>query len=450
MNLKSSYKEKGNTHFLVELEISANELDSQFHNLIKKYSININFPGFRKGKVPTSIIEKKFSEEISKSVLEEIIPKAIEEVIKTHSLETIGPAELDKDHPVLKYEKGKPIFMKLIFNRKPSCTINSYEGLLITENKYTVEKEDINQNKKKILDSLGKNAEVEGEAQIGDMVYLNLSFKNEGLKEFNLQNHIAIFEEGGENAYPQYLNSLFKIIKKIKKGDTQEINFTFPQEINEEKLKGRNESVTLTINRINRFQPAELNQETFDRLQVKDEEELINKIKKDMEDHAQDQTKKHSFDEAIKALKKNTDFIIPEIAVDYYLQSSWNQLAEELRVRGQKNISESPPKTWLEENRSHAREGIETDLLITKVRKDKEIEIGEEELESKIKELAERSKVNLKDYRRDLIKSGGFTQLKRQMAHQKTLNWLLSQCKIIEEKEYPFSKLNELQKQYNY
>lgn len=445
MKIETSVKELEPAKINLELNIASSELEQEYNKLIAKYSTSVSMPGFRKGKVPANIIVKRFGDDLKHESIQEVLPKAIEKGIKDHSLETIGPAELTENHPPLSYPEGEFLKVSVVLNRKPSCTIKNYDNLKIDQVKYVFSDEDIKVNKDRILQSLGKAEELESYGKAGDMVHLNLDFHNPELVKLNLKNHIVVFDEKNRGALPHFLDELFEEITTMKPGETKELEHGFSETTDEEKLKNQTEKINLQVTRISRFKPAELTKEILDRLEVKDEAALDEKIRKDIEDYAKNKANEEAFSNAIIALKSNVDFIIPEIAVLYYLQNSWDQMVAEITQRqANPNIPKEPPAAWIEENKEHARKRIEDELVINKAKEDEKIDVGEDELETKIKELAKENKMDFKDYRREMIKSGAFSEIKRQSIHKKTLESILSKCSVNEVKEIPFA---ELQKQ---
>lgn len=132
-------KLEGNRGVLT-VEVSADKvnkgLDAAFQKVVKK----VNVPGFRKGKVPRSLFEKRFGvESLYQDALDILLPEAYGNAIEETGIEPVDRPEID----IEQLEKGKDLIFKATVTVKPEVKLGEYKGLEIEEFDTTVTDEDV-------------------------------------------------------------------------------------------------------------------------------------------------------------------------------------------------------------------------------------------------------------------------------------------------------------------
>src|SRR6478735_2715469 len=134
-------KQEGNQGVLT-VEVEAAEFDKALDKAFTKVVKQVNVPGFRKGKMPRPLFEKRFGvESLYQDALDILLPKAYEDAIKETGIEPVDRPEVD----VEQIEKGKSLIFTATVTVKPEVTLGEYKGVAIEEKDFSVTEEAVNE-----------------------------------------------------------------------------------------------------------------------------------------------------------------------------------------------------------------------------------------------------------------------------------------------------------------
>ena len=129
-----------NCQLRVDVEIPQGELQSEYEVVKKEFRQYAQIPGFRKGKVPLDILDKKYKDAIKGKVVEKILPKAFMQAVAEHNLSTFGQARAEN---ISKYEDNKPLTVEFTVDRTPSVELEKIDGIEIIEDEITIDDRDV-------------------------------------------------------------------------------------------------------------------------------------------------------------------------------------------------------------------------------------------------------------------------------------------------------------------
>src|SRR5215212_9105371 len=119
----------------VEVEIPADLLSNEAKRVTNEFGRAAKVPGFRPGKVPTSVVRTRFAKEIEEEVVSRVLGQSFRDVIKDKGLEPVGDPQLEHIDPFI---EGAPMKFKARFEVKPVIELGEYRGLEIEEPKIEV------------------------------------------------------------------------------------------------------------------------------------------------------------------------------------------------------------------------------------------------------------------------------------------------------------------------
>ncbi|HZG73901.1 MAG TPA: trigger factor, partial [Chondromyces sp.] len=151
----------------VDAETVNNGLDAAFKKVVK----NINVPGFRKGKMPRALFEKRFGvESLYQDALDIILPDAYGKAVEEAGIEPVDRPEID----VEQLEKGKELIFKATVTVKPEVKLGEYKGLEVEQLSTEVTDEDVENELKSLQE---RHAELvvkeDGKVEDGDTVVID-------------------------------------------------------------------------------------------------------------------------------------------------------------------------------------------------------------------------------------------------------------------------------------
>lgn len=263
-------KQEGNKGVLT-FEVSPEEFDKALDQAFKKVSKDVQIPGFRKGKIPRGLFEKRFGvEALYQDAVDIVLPGAYTKAIDEADIFPVDQPEVD----IEQIEKGKTLIFTAEVQVKPEVTLGEYKGLEVEEETVEVTDEDVEHELGHLRE---QHAELvvkeEGEVEEGDTVVIDFEGFTDG----------EAFEGGkGENHSLEIGSGQFipgfeeKLVGK-KSGEETEIEITFPEEYHAEDLAGKDATFKVTIHEIKTKELPELDDEFAKDLD--DEVETLDELK---------------------------------------------------------------------------------------------------------------------------------------------------------------------------
>src|SRR5712672_1033730 len=165
----------------ISVEIPADVVSKQQEALVQQYSKQARIPGFRKGKVPASMVRNRFSSEITGEMVEHLVPQYFREaVLKT------GYRPVSQPHIYgLEFTPGEPIKFKAAFEVLPEFELGDYKALKVEKPDVTVTDEQIDNELKLLQEKQASFDPVDDErgAEQGEFVQVSFEARPKGLEE---------------------------------------------------------------------------------------------------------------------------------------------------------------------------------------------------------------------------------------------------------------------------
>ncbi len=405
----------------VPSEVVTKELDSAYNRLKKQVRVK----GFRKGKVPRTVLERMYREEVEAQVLERLIqdtlPKALEETEVTLVLQPrLDSASKIRPNEAFSYSAVLEIW--------PEFELPEYKGLEIVRPKVDVADDEVQEQLEALRRHYGKIEELEKDRPLekGDIAIIDYTGfiddeEVDGLLEENY------YLEVGTG----YLNESFEEqIVGMQKGEEREVKVTYPEDAVNAKVAGKTVTYKVYLRDIRVRILPELDDEfarqigagltTLDDLK----ERLRSQIKQDKEAAVDSSMRK----QVLEQLRQRVDFPIPEGLVELKLGQMVDNVASHLQERGLDLERAGISEERLKENmRRDALEQVKTEIILDKIAEAEEIEVASEELDQYMK--LQSAQLNIE---KEQLEAAIVNHVLPKLRARKTLDFLLEHAKIKE------------------
>ena len=376
--MKVSKKDIDKLNSVLSVSIEKTDYESKVEEVIKDYKKKANIPVFRKGHTPIGLIKKQYGISVKVDEINKLMQKGLSDYLGDEKLDILGnPLPVEKndldwnaDNITFDFEIGlSPEFEVSLKNKK---AISSYE--------IDVDKKMIDDQLKNIQNQYGK---LIAKTKIEDGFEINGKFINEEFEVDNTSNFKLKDIKGKSNKESlKKLNIGDSIDLKTKDLFDKDSDLSFHLKTNDDN-KDKVKSITFLLNEINEREPADLDQDLFDKLfgkdAIKSVTELKNKLKSDAESNFINQTDQKLLNDVTEYLIDNTKFDLPV-----------NFLKKWMQTAGENRLDEK--EAALEYEKSE--KGLRYQLIESKIVKDNDIKIDHDQI---------------KDFSKDLIK----TQMKQ-------------------------------------
>ena len=411
------------------IEVPAEEFDAAIKNAYNKNKNKFSIPGFRKGKAPLAMLEKMygagiFYEDAANEVIDASYPKAAEESKE----EIVSTPEIK----VTQIEKGKAFIYEATVALKPEVTLGEYKGVEVKKAEAVVTDEDVENELTAARKKNGRLIDVEdGAIEDGDNTII----------DFTGYIDDKTFDGGAGTDYPLVIGSHSfiegfedQLIGK-KKGETCDVNVTFPAEYHADELAGKPAKFVVTIKEVMRNELPELNDEfasevsDFDTL-----DEYKADIRKKLQEKKEQDAKVENENNVIEKVVENAQMELPQPMVDTQAREMVENYARRLQSQGL-NINDymkytgMTPEKLMEQMRPEAEKRIKTRLVLEKVVEVENVEVSDEKLDEQINEIAASYKLEgakLKEMMGEREKE----QIREDLKVQAAIDLLVEQAKL--------------------
>lgn len=414
-------KKNNNIHEItinIEGEDWKKALDESFKKKVK----NVTIDGFRKGKCPRNIYDKKVGVETlfdgaADSVLQTAYTKAIEEakVVPVIPAE-VELTEIDENH----------VTFKFVITSRPEVTVKNYKGLGVKEEKAEVTDEEIEEEVKKLLD---KYAELvikeDGSVETGDLVTIDYEgfLGSEAFKGGKGENHPL--QIGSGTFIPGFEEQLIG----MKREEEREIKVTFPEDYHEASLKGQEATFKVKVHEIKTKEKRELDQDFFDDLAlegVNDEATLKEEVKKNILAQKEMENENIYIDKLLSEVAKNVEVDIPEGMVTEETTRLLKRAEQSMMMQGLNldlyyQITGQKEEDLRAQLKDEAYQNVLYRLMLEEITKLEKIEVSLDDAKKEAKELADKYQMAEEDFLKEF---GGLDMVQYDLEMRRTLERL--------------------------
>lgn len=426
--IKSEIKKLPKSQAEITVTVSWDEWEKFIDQAAADYSKEIKIEGFRAGKAPKDMVEKKVGKA---ALLDAAAQKAVQgtypKVVTEEKIEAIGKPQAE----ILKLAEGNELVYKIKTDLIPEAKLKTYKAAVVKINKEyekktnEVSEEDVTKEIEEIAKSRVQHVKVDREAQDGDNVILDFEVKQGGVPIENgtSKNHPLILGRG------VFIPGFEENVLGMKAGEIKDFELTFPEEYHAKNLAGKAAQFTVTVNSVEERKTPEVTDEFAKSLgKFKDLADMKKSVKEGMEEEKKNELKEKRRAEIIDALIEATEVEIPHSLIHEELHKMIGEFEMQLQGMGLtfEQYLGQIGKTFDElehEWEPQAIKRIKAALALEEVVKEKEIEIPTEDVEAEMNKTMAQYK-NVKDVEKNIDLGRLYNYIKGMMQNEKVLEML--------------------------
>jgi trigger factor len=408
--------ETGQCKRMITLDVSDVALQAEKKRISKKLQTDLEVPGFRKGKVPASFVEKNYAGAVHGDAVQNLLAKAYEEAIVGQDLRPLGEPRFED----LKAEDGEGISVKAHIEVKPEVEIKDYIGVSLEAEKKAIGDEEVDGTLETLVQNMASFQTVDRPAAGDDYIVIDfapLLDSGEPDEAARQQNYGVTLD--GDGLLPEFKQGL----QGMSAGDEKEILVKYPDDFAEKNLAGSGKSFRVKVSEVKEKLLPVLDDAFAKSIssEVESLQELRGRIQQDLQ---REEDAKHEQDIQEKVIDKiieNNSFEVPETMVENYLTS----IVEEDRRRRPNVESEEQRETQVREMfREPAARMVKRYLIMEAVIRQENLSVTSEEISKKIDSLAEGTGRPVEEVEKMFRDSRHRRNLENELLDQKVLNFL--------------------------
>ena len=420
MAKKEEKKEKSKNVHEVEVTIDGKKWEDAIKNAFAKKQKNAKVDGFRKGKVPKKIYDKKYGKDYMIDAADIVASDAYVKAITGSKFEPIVQPAIDiKD---ISDEKVTFVFK---ITTKPEVVIKEYKGLGIKKDKVKVSKDEIDHELGHILERFTELVTKDGKVEKGDIAIIDFEGFKDGVAFEGGKGENYSLEIGSNTFIPGFEDQLIG----MKVNEEKDLNLTFPEDYGAKDLAGAKVVFKVKVNEIKSKQTREYDEEFFEDLGIEgvdSEEKLRDHIKSSISARKEVENENKYVDDLLEAVSKNAEVDIPEEMVNEEIDRLIGRFEEQMKMQGVTldlyyqftNSDEAALRNQMEKE---AFNNVLYRLVLDEIMKQEHIEVSDKEVEKEAESLAEKYKMEKDEF---LKQFGGLELIKYDLEIRKTLDLL--------------------------
>ncbi len=394
-------------------------------------SLEAAIPGFRKGRAPRRIVEKRYGNFVKDETRSRLVATAYQEAVQENELKVLGhpPAEYFED---LEIEAGKPVLIEVEVEVMPEFDLPELKEIPVLKPDAKLPKGVVDDEVNKIAINEG-DLDEQTESKKGN--YLTgkaVMVDKEGVEHYNIDGAvIQIPEEGDEGMVLGVIVSDFaKQVGTPKEGDSLTIKVKGPENHEVEALRGKDLTVSFEITKIYAIVPAPMT-DIIAKYGFNSEDQLREMVTSRLEQRAAAQQQGVMRQQIIKFLADSVEFDLPEGLNAQQAARALERQRMELMYRG---VDPAEIETNIAQIRSASAARATAELkqyfIMNKVAETLDVQVEEAEVNAQIVQMAMNQGKRPEQFRDELIKSGQAQALIQQVREHKTVDKILEDAKI--------------------
>lgn len=405
----------------LKITIPEDVIQSEIKSVYDKIRVTTKIPGFRPGKAPQSILEKRFGKDVEAEVIEKIVPQYYMSAIKEAKLEPVTYPNIEEQ---IEFKPGEPLSFSMTVEVKPEIEDINFEGIKLKKKSYPVEDDEIDKFLSTLQESKALYTVSEDALQEGDMSILDSEAFIDDKPEDNLTYKEYPLLIGSEEMPRDFSDAL---IGK-KKGESIEVKIPFESDHPNKSIAGKEVVFKVEVKETKKKNLPPIDDEFAKEIDCETLDELKEKIGGKLRDRKESQINLEYKKDILDDLLKRHDFDVPDAMVNGEIDSLIQQEKENAGKSGAEVKSDEELKTGFAEI---AKGNVKSVLLLETIGKKEKIEVSDADTKSAIKEIADRNNLNVEEVTKlYAVRDGSMDALKSRLFADKVLDHILEKSTI--------------------
>ena len=420
---------------VLNAEIPVEEQQDHLERAYKRLANRVNIPGFRKGKAPKKVLENYLG---MPAILEEMANLLVVDAYEKGVAETgIQPVDSPTVN-IIKLEQGQPLIFDAAVTVRPEVKLGQYKGIKVARRVILPAEEEINREIEQQQKRMGKLAALpEGSAAAaGNTVRIDYVGTRDGVA----------FDGGSAEDYPLELGSNTFIpgfedqLIGIKAGEERDVTVTFPADYGAKELAGQEAVFHVKAREVMQFEVPELNDEFVKDVSETAEtvEQYREEVKKRLEERSREAAGNQARNNVMNKAVENMEVDVPPVMIDNEVELLVHDMEQRLAAQGLNinqflEYSNQTMAEYRESYRNSAELRVKRDIMLDAIIKEEKIEATDEEVEVKLKELADNYYQPVEKMREALEKNGSMESFRYNVCTQKAADLIFDTAEFEDE-----------------
>jgi trigger factor len=399
------------------LDVPSDEVAKTYRRVTGNYRKYARIPGFRAGKVPESVVRRRYANEIRKEVIDSLLPERFNQGVREMGVKPVGQPQVTE----LAVEDGAPLHVKAVFEVIPDFSIEGYAGVTVEKPAVEVTEEEFQRELEQLRESRATIEPVEEDRALKDGDWAQISYTGQVAGEGDaapLAGEDSLVEVGGKDTMEAFTNAL----RGSRPGQQLKVEVIYPEGYAEPKLAGKTVAYDVEVKGIKKRTLPELNDDFARELgSYQSYSELEKRIREHLADRKRRSVEGETKDRLFAALAERYPFPVPESLVQEQIDARLERGLRALAAQGMN--AEQMRKLDFGRLRTAQRDSavaeVRTSILLDRIADEEQLVVSNDELEKELQIAAIQSGEPLDALKGRLTKEGGLARIREQLRREK-------------------------------
>lgn len=404
------------------LDIPAEDVTKAYANVVKNYRKYAKIPGFRAGKVPESVIKRRFAAEIKKDVIDGLLPERFNKAVAELGVKPVGQPQVTE----LTVDDGEPLHVKAVFEFLPDFSIEGYQSVTVEKPAVEITEEEFQQEMAQLRESRATVEPVEEDRALVDGDWAQITYKGQidgDTEAAPIAGEDTLVEIGGKDTVEAFTTAL----RGAKPGQELKAEVIYPADYAEAKLAGKTVAYDVEVKAIKKRTLPVLDDDFAKELGAYESfAELETKLRERIADRKRQSVEGETKDRLFAALTEKFTFAVPESLVQEQIDARLERGLRALAAQGMN--TEQMRKLDFARLRTAQRDSaiaeVKASILLDRISNEEKITVTDEELDREVQIAALQSREPEEALRARLTEDGGLARIREQLRREKTANLL--------------------------
>jgi trigger factor len=420
--MRVEVEEIGSCKRRLQVEEAPDVVQRAWEDAFSRVQRQAKLPGFRKGKVPRSMIKLHFSDDVRQEVARHLIPDVYRQALAEAQLKPVEEPDLQE----VTLEENAALKFSAVVEIKPAIALGAYSGLTIKHAPKPFAESEVDETLAHLQEQHVEYRAVERAADVGDLVIVNYTLTPEGMEARSETGYGFLIGTGA------VLPEIEEAVIGLAPGGSRQTRVKFADDHRTEALRGKSAEASVTVTEVKEKVLPALDDDFAKSVgEFETLEALKAEIRKGLEARREQENRRALETAVMEAVLAGHAFEVPEALVLRQVGHQIEHAREHMRRQGM-DPDKMPwdYKKLLEELRPGAEKAVRRALLIEAIADKEGLAPADAEVDAEVERLAQASQRPVPAVRSMLERSGELDSIQHTLRERRTLDFLIEKTRI--------------------
>jgi trigger factor len=402
----------------VVIDVPAEEVNKAYRTVCGEYSKFAKFPGFRAGKVPVSVVKRRFAVEIQKAVMDSLLSERFNKAVDALGVHPVGQPQTTE----LNLKEGEPLHLKVVFEHVPLFSIEGYRNVTVPKTTAESTEEEFQAELAKLREAHATVEPVEEDRPLNDGDWAQISYKGltkDQADDAPIVGEDTLVEIGGKHTLAAFSSAL----RGARPGQELKAEVIYPADYQQANLAGKTVTYDVEVKAIKKRTLPELDDDFAREIGAN---ENYAEFERHLREHValgkRRSVEAETKERLLAALTERYPFPVPESLVQEQIDARLDHGLRALAAQGMK--TEQMRKLDFARLRVAQRDSalveVRIAILLDRIAREEDISVGAQEMDDALQLAALQSREPVDTLKVRLTEDGGLARIREQLRREKT------------------------------